>query len=359
MAKVKGRGAAKLDTPVSQGSADGVAIPAPSARSKGRRGAPAGNLNRLAGDPRGQEMALLARLGKQKQKQARDQIRLEAEAEASAILEELDLADHALARRIGKRLADIETEIARLRVLVDGPHGRFTSERTETPAYARLMSLVSTDRAELMKALDRLAEVTGARPVDNSQTRYVVSFDDGSLAFVNPEDREFYARCAADGEPIRVTDYVCPTPTTWIDGRPAAPGDAPPLDVDPDLGRTPHEAAGDDALAGEGDSLPAASGRVLGARGAAAQLSVDRKIGRHIRNQSPQEAKQPPARRGRGRDWPPAVPDGAEEVEAPEGYRTWTWGGGNKHTVWVGTEQPDDRWERGGSVPGMRSGRLD
>ncbi|MCU0223161.1 MAG: hypothetical protein MUF27_03655 [Acidobacteria bacterium] len=164
----------------------------PRAPKKGRQtrpGAPDGNLNFCGGDTRQKELALLGRLSKRERREQMDVHRRTAEKEARAILRECNLGDSPLAARIARRLADIETEIARVQILVNGSHGRFNKERQETPAYSRLMQLIGTDRAEIVKLLDRLtAAMAAAGPAAQGDVKYVCTFDDGTPVGDHPQN---------------------------------------------------------------------------------------------------------------------------------------------------------------------------
>lgn len=133
-------------------------------RSKG--GAPKGNYN-FASNRKGisaqraRELATLARLTKGKLKAERDSLRGKVQRDGREILRELGLSTSPFAKRLVSRLVDVEVEIERLRVLCDGPHGRFTGEREPTRAYSLMLDLIRQDRTELRQILDQFAAGRG------------------------------------------------------------------------------------------------------------------------------------------------------------------------------------------------------
>ncbi len=219
-------------------------------------GAPRGNLNRVKGDPRTLEKALLARIAKGERKVAGDKHRKAAQREADAIIRACGLEDHPLAERVGRRLADVETEVVRLRILVEGPHGRFTGAREPTAAYSLLLKLLDQDRSELRSLLDRMAEVMAAQPA--AVQRFVVV------------DR------AGDDMSPGCPTFIASAPPALIDGRPRAPGDEPPWEA----GEGAHAVAGGGLPARQTDSP---SEPVPSAKAVLAARSLDRKVERELR----------------------------------------------------------------------------
>ncbi len=97
---------------------------------------------------------------KRARREQRDTHRRAAERESRQILIGLGLAAHPLARRIGRRLTDVETEISRLRSFLDS-RGRHDNAGKPKPAYVTYLELQRSDRAELRHLLDELG-VMGA-----------------------------------------------------------------------------------------------------------------------------------------------------------------------------------------------------
>ena len=108
---------------------------------------------------------------KRARREQRDTHRRAAERESRQILTGLGLAAHPLAKRIGRRLTDVETEIARLRSFLDS-RGRHDNAGKPKPAYDRYLELQRHDRAELRHLLDELGAMGagGSREVKHLVT---------------------------------------------------------------------------------------------------------------------------------------------------------------------------------------------
>jgi hypothetical protein len=114
-----------------------------------------------AGRKRAQDIAKLARATKSRKRKDRTALRVAELETAQAILKDVGLEASPFAKRIARRLADVEVEVSILTEYVDGPHGRFTLEaRKPTRAYSMLLDLLGKDRAELRQMLDRFAEAS-------------------------------------------------------------------------------------------------------------------------------------------------------------------------------------------------------
>jgi len=132
--------------------------------TKGRPGAPKGNVNRAV-DPK---FTLAMREAQRVARRNRRRRHAGHLAEARAIVAECGLADSPLAETVAVRVAQIESEIDELGMIVERV-GRTKRDGSLNPAYERRLNLIATDRVELRQLLDRLIELKASTPGANRE----------------------------------------------------------------------------------------------------------------------------------------------------------------------------------------------
>lgn len=308
------------DTRSTGAEIDIEASPGQQSRAKGtrRRGAQPGNTNHL-------QAGLLAQQGEAAQR--RKALGKAAQQEVNALLVSLGLHENPLAQRIARRMVSAEIEIAMLEKHVE-QRGRFDSKGQPRKAYEMLVDVTKNDLEGCRRMLDALAEVVAGTPRDNSETLYVVEYADGQLALGSEAQRRQLLELARAGTPLKVETHVCSYTgdAGELSGRPHAPGDPLPRDLDPLLGA--HAPAQGDLSAGETGFTSASTGPLLGARGTANAKSLDRKVGRAIRSRPDDDP---------GVQRPAAVPE-----DAIFDGQSWVWKRGDQ--TWMVPVAERDTW---------------
>jgi hypothetical protein len=195
---------------------------------RGKGGAPAGNVNH-ADDPK---FTLAMREAKALAKRNRSRRRRSRHDDAKAILAECGLSDSPLAKRLGVRLAQLDHEIDECERITNRI-GRVKRDGSLSPVFERYLTLTQNDRAELVKLLDRLAELKAVTP------GIAATLEDArrighELAAEWPEAFE-YRVCLSDGTPFSMGGGNAAAPLAF---DPLA-GDAMAL---PDGGAAPEAA---------------------------------------------------------------------------------------------------------------------
>jgi hypothetical protein len=180
---------------------------APAKAARGRGGAPVGNVN-AARDPK---FTRAMRDAQAVAKRNRARRRRSRHDDAKAILAECGLSDSPLAQRLGVRLAQLDHEIDECERITNRV-GRVRRDHSLSPVFERYLSLTQADRVELVKLIDRLAELrTGIDRIDSldsARTRIC------EIAAAWPGSLEFRA-AFDDGSPLTALDAP---------ERPALPG---------------------------------------------------------------------------------------------------------------------------------------
>lgn len=155
-------------------------------------GPPKGNVNFAAGDMDKATAALFARLSARPAREKRDRDRRRGEEEARQIAKELQLDQHALGRRVCRRLVDVEQEIRHLAKITEH-RGRFSTKGEPKSWYATYLKLQSEDRAELRRLVDDLRALPGSKDVS-------ITSGPLSITIAPLETVEIPAPCACCGQ---------------------------------------------------------------------------------------------------------------------------------------------------------------
>ena len=154
------------------GPPDSASVVTPSDSTKGapkpRGGAPRGNLNRL----------VHGRFSRRSRRALRDPARRGAEKLSREILVSMGMEQNPVARRVGMRLTDVETEVRRLRKFVE-TRGRFRKSGEPTAWYSRYLETIRQDLPEVRRLLDDVKVLGGGR--DEGSVEHVVKLSDGRV----------------------------------------------------------------------------------------------------------------------------------------------------------------------------------